>query len=52
MGNKQNKKKSNKEKDKIDAPIEETDEIIKKVNVNINIILYLLENLVLVQKRV
>ena len=30
MGNKQNKKKNNKEKDKNDAPIEETDEIIKK----------------------
>ena len=29
MGNKQNKKKNNKEKDKNDAPIEETDEIIK-----------------------
>jgi small GTP-binding protein len=30
MGNKQNKKKNNKEKDKNDDPIEETDEIIKK----------------------
>ena len=52
MGNKQNKKKNNKEKDKNDAPIEETDEIIKKVNVNINIIFYLLENPELEQKQV